>query len=104
MSNTVVEKVRELATPAIESAAYELVDVEWRREFGSWILRVFIDGPGGITHEDCERVSRELSALLDVHDVIPQAYNLEVSSPGLNRPLRTAEHFKRFTGQKAKVK
>src|SRR5688572_12344362 len=111
MSNVVVEKVRSLITPAIAGAEYELVDVEWKRESGSWVLRVFIDHAAGvspsvrgISHEDCERVSRELSALLDVHDVIPHEYNLEVSSPGLNRPLRTPDHFRRFAGQKAKVK
>lgn len=100
----VAERAREVIVPPIESAGYELVDVQWKHEQGGWVLRVFVDAPGGITHEDCERVSREISAVLDVHDVIPHAYNLEVSSPGLDRPLVTIEHFRRFIGRKAKVR
>jgi ribosome maturation factor RimP len=98
------DKLREVIAPPTEAAGYELVDVEWKREPAGWVLRVFIDGPGGIRHEDCERVSRELSAVLDVADVIPHTYQLEVSSPGLNRPLRTLEHFRRHTGQRARVR
>jgi ribosome maturation factor RimP len=93
-----------LISAPVEGSGYELVDVEWKHEQGGWVVRVFIDGPGGISHHDCERVSRELSALLDVHDVIPHAYSLEVSSPGLNRPLRNAAQFRRFLGEKARVK
>jgi ribosome maturation factor RimP len=100
----IAEKAREIVQPPIEGAGCELVDVEWKNEQGGWVLRVFVDRPGGITHEDCERVSRELSPVLDVHDVIPHAYSLEVSSPGLERPLRTVEPFRRFLGQRAKVR
>jgi ribosome maturation factor RimP len=100
----VAEKAREIVAPPIEGAGYEVVDVQWKHEPGGWVLRVFVDKPGGITHTDCERVSRELSAVLDVHDVIPHAYNLEVSSPGLERPLRTASHFRRFVGKRARVR
>jgi ribosome maturation factor RimP len=104
MSKELVEKARQVMIPPVEAAGYELVDVDWKREQTGWVLRAYIDKPGGISHEDCERVSRELSPVLDVHDVIPQAYNLEVSSPGLDRPLRTAEHFRRFIGRRAKVR
>jgi ribosome maturation factor RimP len=104
MPNPLAEKIRDLVSAPVEGAGYELVDVEWKHEQGGWIVRVFIDGPGGISLEDCERVSRELSAVLDVNDVIPQAYSLEVSSPGLNRPLRAPEHFRRFVGHKARVR
>jgi ribosome maturation factor RimP len=104
MPNPLAEKIREVVTPPTEAAGYELVDVEWKREQGGWILRVFIDGPGGIRHDDCERVSRELSAVLDVSNVIPHAYSLEVSSPGLNRPLRTLSHFRRHVGHVARVR
>lgn len=105
MPNPLTDKIREVVTPPTEGAGYELVDVEWKREQSGWVCRVFIDRPDrGISHEDCERVSRELSAVLDVHDVIPQAYSLEVSSPGLDRPLRTVAHFSRFVGKKARVR
>jgi ribosome maturation factor RimP len=104
MPHPLTEKIREVVTPVIEGAGYELVDVEWKHEQGGWVIRMFIDSPRGISHEDCEQVSRQVSATLDVHDVVPHAYNLEVSSPGLNRPLRTAEHFRRFVGQKARVR
>lgn len=104
MPHPLQAKLLEVVTPVVEGAGYELVDVEWKHEQGGWVIRVFIDGPRGISHEDCEQVSRTLSATLDVHDVVPHAYNLEVSSPGLNRPLRTPEHFRRFVGQKARVK
>ncbi len=100
----VADKARDIIQPPIEAAGYELVDVHWKREPGGWVLRVFVDVPGGIKHTDCERVSREISVVLDVHDVIPHAYNLEVSSPGLDRPLRTLEHFRRFIGERAKVR
>jgi ribosome maturation factor RimP len=106
MSKQLLEKVRDVVVPAVEAVQYEVVDVEWKREQGSWILRIFIDNPlgTGISHDDCERVSRQVSATLDVTDVIPHAYALEVSSPGLDRPLRTPDHFRRFIGQKARVK
>lgn len=103
----------ELIRPAIQAQGYELLEVEWRREQGSWVLRITIDhlfGPehaapqAYISHADCVNVSRELSALLDVHDVLPVAYNLEVSSPGVDRPLKTAPHFARFLNQRARVR
>lgn len=102
--NVLVEKIRAIVQPAVEAVGYELVEVEWKHEQTGWVLRTYIDGPGGISHDDCERVSRTLGPALDVHDAIPHAYSLEVSSPGLNRPLRSPEHFRRHLGQKAKVK
>lgn len=107
MANPLVDKIRTVVAPAVEGAGYELVDVEWKREQQvGWVCRVFIDRTDGtkVSHTDCERVSRELSAVLDVNDVIPQAYSLEVSSPGLDRPLRSLEHFRRFVGQTARVR
>jgi ribosome maturation factor RimP len=100
-----VDKIRSVNGP-VEGAGYELVEVEWKREPGGWVVRLFVDRPegGGFSLDDCERVSRDVSAVLDVADVIPQAYSLEVSSPGLNRPLRTVDHFRRFRGEKAKVR
>jgi ribosome maturation factor RimP len=79
------------------------VDVEWKNESG-WILRVFIDGPGGVGLDDCARVSHQISTTLDVEDPISAHYSLEVSSPGLNRPLKKEADFRRFVGQKAKIR
>lgn len=87
-----------------EEAGYELVDVEFVKEYQSWVLRVFIDHPNGIGLEDCEKVSKALSAALDEGDPIPHQYTLEVSSPGLDRPLKTDKDFERFKGQEIKVK
>lgn len=105
MPHPLIDQIRAIVTPPVEGAGYELVDVEYVRDQGGWVLRVFIDRVDArISHDDCERVSRELSAVLDVNDVIPQAYSLEVSSPGLDRPLRTRAHFARFVGEVAKVR
>jgi len=101
----ILDKIRDVVTGPIEGAGYELVDLEWKREPIGWVVRLFVDKPGdrmGI--DDCERLSREVSVVLDVSDVVPQAYNLEVSSPGLDRPLRTLAHFRRFVGERAKVR
>ena len=86
----------------IEAMGYELVDVDVRVG-GQGLLRVFIDQPDGIALEDCESVSRQLSAFLDVEDPLPGHYVLEVSSPGIERRLRTLEHFARFAGNEVKV-
>jgi ribosome maturation factor RimP len=105
MPSPIVDKIRSVVSGPIEGAGYELVEIEWKREPGGWVCRLFVDRPeGGFSLDDCERVSREISPVLDVADVIPQAYNLEVSSPGLDRPLRQVTHFRRFVGEKAKVK
>ena len=89
--------------PIVKDEKLDLVEVEFVRQSGSWILRIFMDKPGGVRLEDCERVSRRLSPLLDVEDVIPHNYTLEVSSPGIPRPLRRAEDFERFSGSRAKI-
>src|SRR5262249_36483046 len=97
MAHPMVEKIRELCTGPVEGAGYELVDVEWKREPVGWVCRLLVDKPEGegrVGIEDCERLSREVSVVLDVSEAIPQAYNLEVSSPGLDRPLRTLAHFR----------
>lgn len=97
------EKLTELLEPLVESLGYELVLLQFNPHRGSASLTLFIDAAGGITLEDCERVSREVAARLDVDDPIPQAYRLEVSSPGLDRPLVKRSHFERFAGAVAKV-
>lgn len=98
------EKTEKLILPLIEENNFELVDVEYVREGGNYFLRVYIDKEGGITIDDCEVVSRSLSDLLDEDDFIPDAYILEVSSPGLGRPLKKEKDFDRNIGKEVEVK
>ncbi len=100
---SVVERVRQIAEPLAASMGLEIVEVEYLRE-GRWVLRLFIDKPGGVNLEDCSAFSHALAPALDVEDVGDTGYSLEVSSPGLDRPLRKPEDFRRFAGKKAKVK
>jgi ribosome maturation factor RimP len=97
-----------LAEPYIRDAGFDLVEVQSGRETTGWVVRLFIDAAvqGGtpVSHTDCERVSRDVSAALDVADLIPHAYQLEVSSPGLDRPLRRERDFARYAGQSARIK
>ncbi|MDH3999393.1 MAG: ribosome maturation factor RimP [Desulfuromonadales bacterium] len=96
--------VEELVTPILSDLGFELVDMVLRRETTAWALQIFIDKPGGITLDDCIVVSREVDAILEVEDPIKATYRLEVSSPGLDRPLKKPSDFERFAGQKAKLK
>jgi len=97
------DELRKLLEPSIERLGYELTDLEARLGGKSGVVRVFIDQPDGITLDDCEKVSLAVSALLDVEDPLPGHYNLEVSSPGLDRKLTKVEHFQRFAGETVKV-
>ena len=97
-------RVRDLALPIAQSMVFELVDIEYKRTGREALLRLFIDKEGGVTLDDCAGFSRELSTLLDIEDFIPCEYNLEVSSPGLERPLKSKEDFERFAGRLIKVK
>jgi ribosome maturation factor RimP len=98
-------QVRQLLDPILESMGLSLWDLEFNKQGPQWLLRIFIDRePGGVTLSDCETVSRDLSAALDVEDIIPHAYTLEVSSPGLDRNLSKPEHFVRFTGSMVRIK
>lgn len=97
-------KLMALAQPVVDGLGMELVDVAFVTEHGRRVLRVTIDKPGGVTVDDCGDVSRELGTILDVEDPIPQRYTLEVSSPGLDRPLLSEKDFIRFTGKKARIK
>ena len=112
----------QLVEPPIAGAGLDLIELQWNREGEGWVLRVFIDRPEPphlpgaseppadvlprltVSHEDCERVSRDLSAALDVADVIHHTYKLEVSSPGIDRPLRREQDFRRFAGQPVKIR
>jgi len=100
----IVERIQDYAEPLIEDMGLELVDVQFRREGHGWVLRIFIDREGGVVIDHCVQVSRALSAWLEVEDLIDHAYHLEVSSPGLERPLKKEEDFERFSGRKARVK
>ena len=97
-------KTEQLVMPIMEEHNFELVDVEYVKEVGNWYLRCYIDKEGGISVNDCEVVSRALSDLLDVNDFIPDAYILEVSSPGLGRQLKKDKHFARSIGEEVEVK
>jgi ribosome maturation factor RimP len=100
---SVQDKLQALIEPLVQTMGYELVLLEFSPHKGSAMVRLFIDAPGGITLGDCERVSREVEGVLDVEDPIPQNYRLEVSSPGLDRPLRGERDYRRFIGRLAKV-
>jgi ribosome maturation factor RimP len=115
-----IDDLWRLLEPPIQGAGLDLVELQWNREPEGWVLRVFIDRPEGpkvpgagdgsvfepmyVGHEECERVSRDLSATLDVANSIHHAYRLEVSSPGIDRPLRRERDFVRFAGQHAKIR
>lgn len=102
--HSIADRVQPLAEKAARRCDCELAWVEYLMVEGSWTLRVVIDSEDGVNVEDCAAVSRQLSTLLDVEDFISQAYNLEVSSPGLDRPLRSTEDFERFVGDKVRIK
>ncbi len=99
------EQVRKLIDPILESLRLSLWDMEFQKQGPKWLLRIYIDREAsGVTLDDCEAVSRDLGTALDVEDIIPHAYTLEVSSPGLDRTLSKTEHFMRFSGSMVKIK
>ncbi|MBA2380126.1 MAG: ribosome maturation factor RimP [Blastocatellia bacterium] len=97
-------RIREIADEVVAGAEEEIVHVEVIGSKRSPIVRIFIDKPGGVTVDDCSRVSSKIEAVMDAEDTIPMAYTLEVSSPGIERGLYSIADFERFAGQKAKVK
>jgi ribosome maturation factor RimP len=100
----VVESVRAIATPIVRSLGLELVDVESSGQGSRMVLRVFIDKPGGVTLSDCEQIHHSLGHALDLEDPIPHAYTLEVSSPGLDRPFKVREDYRRSLGKTVRLK
>ena len=98
-----LEEIQKLAERVVEGEGIELVEVEFKEGRSRNLLRIFIDRPGGVTLDDCESVSRQLSALLDVKDLVKDAYILEVSSPGIDRPLRTDRDYQRALNRFLKV-
>ena len=101
---TYEQKTEQLLLPIMEEHQFELVDVEFVKEAGNWFLRAYIDKPGGIGVDDCETVSRRLSDLLDEQDFIEESYILEVSSPGLGRPLKKDKDLARSIGESVDVR
>ncbi len=99
-----IATIQGFVEPLLAGMAMELVEIQYRREGFGWVLRFFIDKEGGVTIDDCAKVSREISAYLEVEDLLDHAYTLEVSSPGLERPLKKREDFTRFTGRLARIK
>ena len=98
------QKTEEILNPIVEEYGLELVDVEYVKEGSTWYLRAYIDKPGGISIDDCEAVSRRLSDILDEKDYIDEAYILEISSPGLGRPLRKEKDYKRSLGEEVEIR
>ena len=101
---TYEQRTEALIMPLIEANHFDLVDVEYVKEGGTWYLRAYIDKPGGITVDDCEVVNRALSDLLDQEDFIEESYILEVSSPGLGRPLKKERDFARSLGEEVEIR
>ena len=100
----ICDRIRTLAQPILDAMLLELVEIEFNRTGREAVLRLFIDKEGGVMLDDCAELSRELSVVLDIEDFIPCEYNLEVSSPGLDRPLKTAADYDKFTGRLVKVR
>ena len=99
----IVEKVESVLNPIVAEESLELVDLEFKPSGKRWMLRIFIDKEGGVTIADCEKVNRELGRILDVEDFIDHPYTLEVSSPGLTRPLKKREDFARYRGKLCRI-
>ncbi len=96
--------LRRLLEPIVSDLGLELVELEYQREGRDWVVRIFIDKPGGVTLDDCAEVSREFGSVLEVEDPITSNYRLEVSSPGIDRPLKRPEDFSRFAGELVVIK
>jgi len=103
MQKDIKEKLLEVVEGVVTQKKYELVSLEWRRENRGWVLRLYIDKPGGVTVEDCVKVSETVSKMLDEVNLIHHPYLLEVSSPGIERPLTKEEHFERFKGERVEI-
>jgi len=104
MQQDSLTKIEALVMPILDDLGYELVDLQLQQDGRQMALRIFIDKPGGIILDNCVAVSREVSAILEIEDPIRSAYRLEVSSPGMDRPLKKPADFERFAGQKIKLK
>lgn len=103
-ADSIVSKISDLVEPILRDMGFELVDVDFLSKHGKWVLQLFIDIDRGVTIDDCVSVSRELGYLIDTRDIIEQEYVLEVSSPGIDRPLKKLKDFQWARGRKIKVK
>lgn len=101
--SNIVKLVREMAEPIADELGYELVDVEYVKEGQDWHLRIYIDKPGGISIDDCTLMNSKIDPLLDEKDIVSNAYIFEVSSPGLDRPLKTDRDFEKYKGEEVEV-
>ncbi|MFH0844168.1 MAG: ribosome maturation factor RimP [Pseudomonadota bacterium] len=101
--HSVITNATALIEPILKEMDFELVDVEYVSNYGRWVLRLFLDKEGGVTIDDCARISSEIGHVIDVKEIIPHEYVLEVSSPGLNRPLKKEKDFIRAVGKKVKI-
>jgi ribosome maturation factor RimP len=104
MAKEIVDRVSAIADPILSNEGMELVEIEYRRESKGWVLRLYIDKEGGVTLDDCTRISQEVGRSLDVEDFISTPYTLEVSSPGLARPLKKEKDFMKYRNHMIKVK
>ena len=105
VSNTMITRqITDLIEPILDEFGFELVDVDYLSEHGRWVLRIYIDKVGGVSIDDCARISGELGDLIDIKEIVRHEYVMEVSSPGLNRPLKKEADFIRVIGKKIKVK
>jgi len=98
------EKIRELIEPVIESEGMEIIDLECLKMKYRWLVRIYIDKEGGVTIADCSEISKQAGDILDVYDVLPGSYTLEVSSPGLDRPLTRDKDFIKYRGSAVRIK
>lgn len=98
------QEVSDIIAPVLEDMGFELVDVEYVSKHGRWVLRLFIDREGGVTIDDCARVSREIGDIIDVRDIVDHEYVLEVSSPGIDRPLKKKKDFQGAAGRRVKLR
>jgi ribosome maturation factor RimP len=103
-THAVAKRVADLLEPILDEMGFELVDVEYLSNYGKWVLRLYIDKEAGVTIDDCVRVSREIGDIIDVKGVVTHEYTLEVSSPGIDRPLRKEKDFVGAVGKKVKVR
>ena len=103
-SREIVRKVEEVIRPILEVDRFEIVDIEFKLERGRWVLRIYVDKPGGVTVDDCADVSHEVEDIIEVKELVPFGYVLEVSSPGLDRPLKREHDFERFSGRVARIR
>jgi ribosome maturation factor RimP len=98
-----IDKIERILTPILEEDCLELIDIEFRPSGKRWLLRIYIEKDGGVTISDCVKVNRELGRTLDIEEIIEHPYTLEVSSPGLTRPLKNINDFKRYIGKQCRI-